>query len=194
MAEGKAAPIKRRWRVWLRASHRDIGYLVVGLTVIYALSGLAVNHIDDWNANFIAYEKTHQLTKPLPKSTASAVRAVLTTLAIDERPRDVFDSGAGEIELQLSDRVLIIDRAQGIVLERVRKPRPFVRVANWLHLNRGKKAWTFIADAYALLLLALAISGMFMLPGRKGLRGRGAVLVALGSAVPVLYVVLSGGP
>jgi hypothetical protein len=194
MAEGKRATIKRRWRVWLRASHRDIGYLVVGLTIIYALSGLAVNHIDDWNANFIAYEKTHQLTKPLPESTASAVRVVLTMLAIDEQPRDVFDTGAGEIELQLSERVLIIDRVQGSVLERVRKPRPFVRVANWLHLNRGKKAWTYIADSYAVLLIVLAISGMFMLPGRKGLRGRGAVLVALGSAVPVLYVVLSGGP
>jgi hypothetical protein len=67
-------------------------------------------------------------------------------------------------------------------------------VSNWLHLNRGKSAWTFIADAYAILLLGLAISGMFMLPGRRGLRGRGAVLVALGVSIPVLYVTLSGGP
>ena len=34
-----------RWRPWLRAIHRDVGYFSVGLTFIYALSGLAVNHI-----------------------------------------------------------------------------------------------------------------------------------------------------
>ena len=28
--------IKRRWRGWLRAIHRDVGYLAVGLTLIYA--------------------------------------------------------------------------------------------------------------------------------------------------------------
>ena len=39
-------------------------------------------------------------------------------------------------------------------------------------------------------LLFLALSGMFMLPGRKGLAGRGALLVGVGLAVPVLYVVL----
>jgi hypothetical protein len=44
------------------------------------------------------------------------------------------------------------------------------------------------------LLLFLATSGLFMLPGRKGLLGRGAILALLGAAVPIVYVVLSGGP
>ena len=43
-------------------------------------------------------------------------------------------------------------------------------------------------------LLTLAVSGMFMLPGRRGLLGRGALFVLAGAAVPVLYVTLSGGP
>ena len=45
---------------WLRAVHRDIGYLAVGFTVIYALSGIAMNHIDDWDPNFQATERTPQ--------------------------------------------------------------------------------------------------------------------------------------
>ena len=30
----------KRWRAWLRAVHRDIGYLAIGFTVIYAVSGI----------------------------------------------------------------------------------------------------------------------------------------------------------
>jgi hypothetical protein len=67
-------------------------------------------------------------------------------------------------------------------------------VANWLHYNRGKKAWTYVADGFAVLLLYLAASGLFMLRGRKGLWGRGIVLVAIGASVPIIYVQLSGGP
>jgi len=40
------------WRKWNRLIHRDLGYLCVGLTVVYAVSGLAVNHVRDWNPNF----------------------------------------------------------------------------------------------------------------------------------------------
>ena len=41
-----------RWRYWNRVLHRDIGYLCVGMTLIYALSGIALNHIDDWNPSY----------------------------------------------------------------------------------------------------------------------------------------------
>ena len=43
---------KLNFRPWLRAFHRDIGYFAVGLTVVYATSGLAVNHLKDWDPNF----------------------------------------------------------------------------------------------------------------------------------------------
>ena len=40
------------WRRINHALHRDIGFLCVGLTLLYALSGIAVNHMHDWNANY----------------------------------------------------------------------------------------------------------------------------------------------
>ena len=82
----------------------------------------------------------------------------------------------------------------GHVLEERQEPRFLLRIANWLHLNRGKKAWKYFADAYAAGLLVLATSGIFMLPGKKGLIGRGAVFVLIGIAIPVAYVTLSNGP
>ena len=40
--------------------------------------------------------------------------------------------------------------------------------------------------------MLLAFSGVFMIAGKKGLIGRGALLVALGIAVPVAYVTFAG--
>jgi len=182
------------WRSWLRATHRDVGYLLVGLTFVYALSGIAVNPLEDWNANYVEFEQTHQLGGPLPDDTTAAARVVRDRLGIAEPPTEVFRTDEREIEILIDERTLTVQLETGEVHDQGREPRLFLRAANWLHLNRHKKAWTYFADAYAVLLLLLACSGMFMLPGRKGLRGRGAILVAIGSAVPVLYIALSGGP
>jgi hypothetical protein len=190
MAESKRP---KRWRPWLRAFHRDIGYACVGLTIIYALSGLAVNHIEDWDPNFNQYERTHELAAALPDEDKAAATQVLAQLGINEAPTDVFRY-ENELEIILENRELFVDADAGTILDRGRKPRLLLRIANWLHLNRGKKAWTFVADSYAVFLLFLATSGMLMLPGKKGMKGRGIVFVAIGVLVPVLYVTLSGGP
>ncbi len=188
-------PRKRfRWRPWLRGLHRDVGYLAVGLTVVYALSGLAVNHIGDWDPNFNNYEETHRLGRALPGEDAAVAAEVLAELDINEEPADVFRVDTDEVQVLLETRTLHVRTDTGEVRDEGQKPRLLLRIANWLHLNRGKKAWTYVADAYAFGLLTLAITGIFMLPGRRGILGRGAIMVLLGAAIPILYVVLSGGP
>lgn len=188
---------KLRWRPTLRALHRDIGYFCVGLTLIYALSGLAVNHISDWDPNFSQIERTHQLSmaKPLPEDEQALATQVLSALSVEEKPDDVYRVDDTEVEITLaSGTTYHVNPKTGKVLEQGQKERFLIRIANWLHLNRGKKAWTYIADGYAVFLLFLALSGLFMLPGRKGLIGRGAIIATVGAAVPILYVTLSGGP
>lgn len=189
------ADAPRRWnlRPWLRALHRDLGYLAVGLTLVYALSGLAVNHIADWDPNFHSYEASHQLG-PLPGDDDAVARQVLARLAITQKPTDVYRASDDQLEIVFASRTLHVETSTGKVTDEGQKSRFLLRAANWLHLNRGKKSWTYIADAYAAGLLFLAISGLFMIPGRKGLLGRGAILVSLGIAVPIAYVQWSGGP
>jgi hypothetical protein len=190
------ARVKRRFtlRPWLRALHRDIGYLAVGFTVIYAVSGLAVNHIKDWDPSFVQVNRTHQIAPPNTADSQQAARRVLDALGIREAPSDVYRVSDDALDVTLRNRTLHVDLVRGVVVEEGQEPRFFLRVINWLHLNRGKKAWTYLADAYAIFLLFLATSGLFMIPGRKGLFGRGGVLVGFGALVPILYVLLSGGP
>ncbi len=198
MAEDRSAPALRKRpflvRPWLRAVHRDAGYFGVGLTLVYALSGLAVNHVADWDPSFHEIERTHQLPAPLPRDADATSKRVLDALAITEAPSEVYAAGEDAVDVVLARRTLHVTPSTGKVVEEGQSPRWFLRAANWLHLNRGKKAWTYVADAYAVILLYLAISGLFMLPGKKGLVGRGAVIALLGAAVPVGYVLLSGGP
>jgi len=184
--------VKKRWRAWLRAIHRDVGYLAIGLTVIYALSGLAINHIQDWDPNFTSYEKVTTI-EPIDEALDddAAIALAMERTGVRGTLRSSYRAG-DEIHLELDSRKVVIIGDQ--VTDQGREPRFFLRAANWLHYNRGKKAWTYVADAYAVLLLYLACSGLFMLKGKLGMRWRGAILVTLGAAVPIGYVVWSGGP
>lgn len=185
---------KANFRPWLRAFHRDIGYFAIGLTLIYALSGLAVNHIADWDPSFHQVSRTHQLAGPFPEDDSAAAKQALKALGVAGEPREVYRAAPTQLEIVFDKQTFHVDTTTGKVLQEGQEARFFLRLANWLHLNRGKKAWTYVADAYAGFLIFLALSGLFMIPGRKGILGRGAIIAVLGAAIPALYVVLSGGP
>ena len=42
-------------RKWNRVIHRDAGYIFFGMSIIYGLSGIALNHLDDWNPDYIIH-------------------------------------------------------------------------------------------------------------------------------------------
>ena len=44
-------------RKWSRILHRDIGFFFIGTTLIYAISGIALNHLSDWNPNYSVENK-----------------------------------------------------------------------------------------------------------------------------------------
>ncbi len=189
------ADVRRRrvqWRALLRAVHRDMGYAAVGLTFVYAVSGIAVNHVAQWDPNFTSKTTTRELGTALPDDDQAARALAMEKLGIRDEPKEVFREG-DELELLFEHRTLHIAVETGHVVDEEQRPRFFVRAANWLHLNRGKKAWTYFADSYAVGLLFLATSGLFMIAGKKGLFGRGAFFVAAGIAIPLLYLVFARG-
>ena len=80
---------------------------------------------------------------------------------------------------------MVLDR---VVRERLER-RPVLFELNFLHLNTPKGAWTAVADIYAGILIVLAVSGIFLVRGRRGPAGRGGVLMALGIVLPLLYLI-----
>ncbi|EYF01153.1 hypothetical protein [Chondromyces apiculatus] len=182
------------WRGLVRVVHGDLGHVAVGLTFVYALSGLAVNHIADWDPNFRNHEEVHELGGPLAGNDEGIAQTVLARLAIRDTPQEVYRAADDQLDVVFERRTLHVTPSTGRVVDEGQEPRFLLRMANWLHLNRGKKAWTYVADTYAVGLLVLAVSGVLMLPGRRGLLGRGGLWLLVGVLVPVLYVHFSGGP
>jgi hypothetical protein len=68
------------------------------------------------------------------------------------------------------------------------KSRAVFFEVNALHLNNLKGAWTYIADAFAVALIILALTGVSMMKGDRGFWGRGKYFVAAGLAVPIAAI------
>ena len=184
-----------KWRRWNHILHRDIGYLCIGLTLIYAISGIAVNHISHtFNPSYII-EKTQAEVTPLDageRPNQDYLDGVLNQLAIEEPFKNGAMLSPGQIRIFTEnftvDVVLNSGKAQ---LEKVTKI-PVLYEFNFLHLNKAKGAWTWIADIYGIALCFLAISGMLMIRGRT--LTRGIILTLAGALLPAAYLFISLWP
>lgn len=180
-----------RLRKLIIATHRDVGYLLAGMTVIYAVSGVAVNHIDDWNPSYVVSSETAELGELEEAPRAVLAAEVLARMAIDEQPREVVRMSPRQLKIFLEGRTLTVFMPDGSVHdERARRRFAFFEI-NYLHLNRPKGLWTWIADVYAVGLALLACTGIFIITGKKGLGGRGLVLLLVGLAIPIVYLIFS---
>lgn len=178
------------WRRVNNAVHRDVGYLCAALTVVYAISGVAVNHKEDWNPSR-RVEREARRFEPIPVGERGAmVAALVERLRLPGPPRSSFRAEPHLVELFYDGWSVKADVLKGeAVVERV-KDRAILRDVNFLHLNEPKRLWTWVADAYAVLLLVLSITGLFVLRGRNGLVGRGKWFVAAGLLVPVAFLLV----
>jgi hypothetical protein len=177
------------WRRWSIALHRDIGYAAVALTIAYAISGIAVNHVADWNPNYRVTKAAAQVAPITVQETPAIVAAAMERLKLSSPPRSSFRPDPNTVQLFYRGTVYHVDLPTGKVIVETTVPRPVLYEMNQLHLNHAKKAWTWIADIYALALLVLAVTGMFVLKGRLGITQRGAWFTAAG-LIPVGYWLL----
>ena len=180
-----------KWRKWNNAVHRDLGYLACGLTLAYAVSGIAVNHTHDWNPNY-KIEKTRIIIGAIADSSTAvsedAVQAILEQLGEDGAVTGTYPLNPRTLQVFVDDRSILIDVKTGdVIYEKVTR-RTGLYEMNFLHLNHPKKLWTYVADLYAAVLFTLALTGLFVIRGKKGLKGRGAWLVSIGVLIPLFFL------
>ena len=176
---------------WLRILHRDLGYLAVGLTIIFSVSGIAVNHIDDWNPNFskeIEYLPLNNYNQT--DDEAEIVQKTLKQLDIPATAyRSTFQPNPETLNIYTDEGELQLNLTSGMLRWESIGKRFLLFDFNFLHLNSGRDAWKWFSDAFAIVLIFLALSGLFLIKGRKGFKWRGTVLSLIGILLPVLLMI-----
>jgi len=178
-----------KWRKWNNIFHRDLGYLAVGLTIIYSVSGIAVNHVADWNPSYIIEKTSFQIDVSTIQSppSESNINQMVSASGLTGTVESTFMTSPDQIRIFLENQTLDVNLKTGNAeLESVDK-RAFLQEFNAMHLNHPKKLWTWMADIYAVVLIILAVTGLFVLKGKKGITGRGAWLTVLGILIPLIF-------
>lgn len=155
---------KNKIRLWLRRIHRDAGYLVVGVTLVYALSGIFLHHkmgvrTTTDQIQLAQYLSPQDLKEQWTGSTSH--KAISYSEDRVETIHFYFPGGMGEYH-----------KISGQTTYETYKDRPVVKFMSQLHENQVK-GWSYVADIYAGILIFLALSGLFMVPGKNGFMRRG---------------------
>ncbi len=179
---------KKTFRKWNRIIHRDLGYFFFGMTLIYAISGIAINHISNWNPNYIITNKKVESDIFAKEVTEKKAIALLKLYGEDETYKNYKIIGK-TVRIYFQDGYININKQTGKgELEIIRK-RPFFKEINWLHYNPNVW-WTIFADIFAFSLLLLAISGLFIIKGKNSIKGRGAWLTIAGLLIPIIFFLI----
>ncbi len=180
-------------RRWSRAIHRDLSYFFAGMVMIYAVSGIAMNHRDTFNPDYAVERRTYRIDEAQLLKPGMSKEEVLQLLApLGEADRytkhyyptaetlKVFLRGGSSLVADLPSRQACYER-----LSR----RPVLGALTRLHYNPGRW-WTRIADLFAAGLLVITFTGLVMVKGSRGLWGRGGIELAAGIALPLLFLFL----
>jgi len=178
-----------KWRKWNRAIHRDFGYLFLGMTIIYSLSGIAINHLDDWNPNYRIVQKDIQITPMNVQPDKKAVKAILEKYDEADNFKNFYFPQPGMIKIFIEDGTVLINLKTGKGLLEKTEPRPVLREVNYLHYN-PVKYWTWYSDIFAGALILLGITGILIPRGSQGILKRGAWLTLFGIIIPIIYLLI----
>jgi hypothetical protein len=180
-------------RRWNNAIHRDLGYFFFGLTIIYSISGIVLNHFKSGDFEHPDYGRSfEQFTTTLP-ANGTADQAWVYRVLDQVHERDNYKSyisGNGYVNIYLKHGSVYVDLKTGECELQKKTTRYVIKEFNLLHYNNIKKFYTWYSDFYAAGLILLAITGLFVLRGKNGLIGRGAWITMLGIVIPIIIILL----
>lgn len=179
--------ISPKVRRWIRILHRDLGFVMVGLCLVYGISGLLLNRIDKSDPSYkvetveITVESGLTMDEFEQFWQAGPERPVLNSVGhMGEKYRLLLQGGVGEY-----------DPLTGALYYETSKRKPFAYWVSRLHYNRVG-GWSLMADIFAVGLIFFAISGLLMVKGKNGIVGRGKWYLIIGLLIPVIYILLGG--
>lgn len=170
--------------------HRDIGYFLSGLIVVYCVSGIALNHVNDWNPDFVIHKRTIVINKSYTKDEVTDERIAELPLWSASQSQSAHDFPTpNHVKIYYDNASLLVDLpGKTGTYEQVQR-RPFIYQTNVLHRN-SLKGWKWASDVFGVLLIFITVSGWFMLKGKYGVIGRGKWFIVAGILPPVVALII----
>ena len=176
-----------------RNLHRDLGYFYIGLIISFALSGILMNHRDQFHAEKYNVEtknievklpKKEAITEDFAKNISKQFDVADTyrkhkikgkTLRISFKNTDVeVDLNTGKGELTTYNKTPIISQMMKL----------HKSTSNW---------WIYYGDIFGLSLITIAITGAIMIPvGKFSFKNRGWKLALAGVIIPLIVLFFIG--
>lgn len=181
---------KQSFRTILRSLHRDLGYLFVGLTIIYGISGIILNGKE--TGKDPAFREITVIKNLSQHLSPKELTAVFNQEITGTPPLQQIIKRQNSYRVYLQGGVGEYMPDSGLLELTIYKEKKLVRIINNIHNNSGKR-FTSMANVYAVGLLFLAISGTIMLKGKKGFLKRGIWFVLIGLIIPILMYLLKAG-
>ena len=188
--QGKVGTLLRKW---CRLVHRDVSFFFSGMILIYAISGIAMNHRNSFNPHYSIDRQEYKLTEALPAQADIRKEDVLKLLEpINETSNYTkhYFPKEGEMKVFLKGGSnLVVNLVDGRAVYEKLTRRPLLSALTKLHYNPGSW-WTNFSDLFAVGLILITFTGLIMLKGPKGLWGRGGIELAVGILIPLLFLFL----
>ncbi len=162
---------------YMRSLHRDIGFLLIGLTIIYCLSGLVLIFRD---TDFLKYER--QIERKLSSGIAESDLAShlrLRSLEVQKTEGDIvyFNNGT-------------YNKTTGVATYSEKGLPSFLQKINNIHKAPSQNATHWFSLIFSIALFFMAISSFWMYKIRTKKFRRGLILTGLGIIVAIAMILM----
>lgn len=189
-----------RFREW----HRDLGYLVIGITIIYSLSGIVLSFRDLhlFENKYIlksSIQKNIQDIDVLKKEITIAFEEpqsneipehILKKAKVDEL--SLIEETNNNLRFQVSNKkfnkFITYDKNSGGLEYSLSGYPAFIQTLVNAHKSSSKDKWSYLALAYSIILFFLSVSAIFMVKGKYGFQKRGVYLTLAGIVLIIIFL------
>jgi hypothetical protein len=168
---------KKSINQYMRSLHRDIGFFVIGLIVIYSLSGVVLVYRE---TNFLKYETLVE-KKLSPNTDLSELGKVLHL-----RDFEVIKTEGEIVYFQNGT----YNKETGVAKYSAKELPLWINRLTNLHKSSSKSLVHWVTTVFGILLLFLAISSFWMFNTGSKLFRRGIYFAVSGILVAIILVIL----
>lgn len=188
----------------IRSLHRDLGYFVIGLTLLYAITGIILSgralgwleqEFQDKTViakNISQKDFKKEFIKTVGEGKVSNIFEKNETDMLKKYLNPKLESYQDEVYIYKAWRSLEMkyDKSSGnLEVTYVGLPS-YIKIFVEAHKATHESAWFYLAIIYSVILSFLAISSFWMVKGKNGFKKRGVYFMLAGFIVVALFLFL----